>query len=176
MADADEYGTVQKLLHWLVALAVVGQVGVGYWIGTLDPKDPSLATLFPVHEGIGATILALVLLRLLVRLIVGVPALPRGTPRWIDSLSHLNHRLLYLVLLVQPVIGFLTNGANGFGWSIFGYYTVPAIIPKNAVWADWLGEAHETAATVLVVLVGLHLLGWFYHAAIRRDGVAGRMV
>ena len=27
MAYADEYGTVQKLLHWLVALLVVGQVG-----------------------------------------------------------------------------------------------------------------------------------------------------
>lgn len=180
MAYADEYGTVQKLLHWLVALLVVAQVGLGFWIGSLDPHDQSLAalatTLYQTHDGVGATILVVVLLRLLVRLTLGVPALPRGTPRWVDTVSHLNHRLLYLVLIVQPVIGYLLNGANGFPWSIYGLYNVPSIIAKNAVWADWLAEAHESVATALVVLIGLHLLGAFYHGVIRRDGVVRRIV
>lgn len=180
MAYADEYGTVQKLLHWLVALLVVAQVVLGGWIGTLDPHDQAQAALatilYQAHDGTGATILVLVLLRLLVRLIVGVPALPRGTPRWVDLLAHLNHRLLYLVLIVQPLLGYLTNGANGYPWSIYGLYNIPAIIGKNPVWADWLGQAHQVGAGVLIVLVTLHLLGAFYHGVIRRDGVVGRIV
>jgi cytochrome b561 len=183
MADTqDNYGAGQKLLHWLVALLVVGQVVLGVWLNSLDPHDQSAAAmalatkLFQAHDGTGAAILVLVLVRLLVRLTVGVPALPRGTPRWVDSLAHLNHRLLYLVLIVQPVLGYLTNGANGFPWSIYGYYDVPAIIAKNAVWADWLGQAHQVGATVLIALIALHLLGAFYHGVIRRDGVVRRIV
>ena len=175
MAYADEYGTVQKLLHWLVALLVVGQVALGLWMQSLAPQDPTLPGLFPLHDGLGATILVLVLLRLLVRLIVGVPALPRGTPRWVDSLSHLNHRLLYLVLILQPVIGYLAKSAHGHGLSLFGYYSIPPAFAANPVWADWLGEAHEVGAEVLIVLVTLHVLGAFYHGVIRRDGVVRRM-
>ena len=122
----------------------------------------------------GATILVLVLLRLLVRLIVGVPALPRGTPRWVDALSHLNHRLLYLVLIVQPVIGYLAKARNGHGLSLFGYYSIPPAFTANPAWAEWLGEAHEVGAEVLIVLVTLHVLGAFYHGVDppRRRGAA----
>jgi cytochrome b561 len=175
MAYADEYGTVQKLLHWLVALLVVGQVGLGVWMQSLDSHDPTLPGLFPIHDGIGVTILALVLVRLALRLILGVPALPRGTPRWADTLSHLNHRLLYLVLILQPVVGYLAKSAHGHGLSVFGYYSVPPAFPANPVWADWLAQAHETGAEVLIVLVLLHVLGAFYHGVIRRDGVVRRM-
>ena len=175
MAETDEYGVTSKLLHWVVALLVVAQVVGGGWATSVDPHDPLLVTLFHTHDGIGATILVLVLLRLTVRLAVGVPALPRGTPRWVDSLAHLNQRLLYLVLIVLPVLGYLATGANGYPWSLYGYYDIPSVIAKNADWAEWLGEAHQIGAAVLVGLVGLHLLGAFYHAVIRRDGVVRRI-
>jgi cytochrome b561 len=173
----DEYGSVRKLLHWLVAILVVVQIGLGAGLAFAPPHDDALtARLFNTHDGLGATILALMLLRLVLRLLLGVPVLPRGTPRFAEWLAGLNHRLLYLLLIVQPVIGYLNNGANGYPWSIFGYYTVPAIIAKDAVWAEWLKTAHLGVGTALVALILLHLLGAFYHAVIRRDGVVQRMV
>lgn len=172
----DKYGSVRKLLHWLVALLVVVQIGLGATIAFAPPADQALAArLFNAHDGIGATILALMLLRLLLRLLLGVPVLPRGVPRFAEWLAHLNHRLLYLLLIVQPVIGYLNNGANGYPWSIFGYYDVPAIIAKDAVLAGYLKTAHLGVGTALVALILLHLLGAFYHGVIRRDGVVQRM-
>lgn len=179
MADGetdDEYAFVQKALHWLVALLVFAQVGLGLWVASLGPQDQALAAkLYQAHDGTGATILALVLIRLAFRIILDVPLLPRGTPGWINFLSGLNHRLLYLVLIVQPILGYLVNGANGYPWSIYGYYDVPAIIGKNEALAKILGEAHETGAWVLLALVALHITGVLFHAVVRRDGVARRM-
>lgn len=173
----DEYGAVRKLLHWLVAILVVAQIGLGAGIAFAPPNDQTLAIrLFDTHDGIGATILVLMLLRLLLRWVLGVPLLPRGTPRWAEFLSGLNHRLLYLLLIVQPIIGYLNNGAHGYPWSIYGYYTIPAIIAKDAVQAEWLKAAHLGVGTAIVALVLLHVLGAFYHAVIRRDGVVQRMV
>ena len=173
----DKYGSVQKLLHWLVALLVVVQVGLGATVAYAPPHDDALtARLFGTHDGIGATILALVLLRLLVRLLVGVPVLPRGTPRFVEWLAHLNHRLLYLVLIVQPLLGYFNNGAHGYPWSIYGYYTIPALIGKDEALGNLLKQAHEIGGAVLIALVALHLLGAFYHGVIRRDGVVSRIV
>ena len=172
----DEYGSVRKLLHWLVAILVVVQIGLGAALAFSPPQDNALAArLFGTHDGIGATILVLMLLRLLLRLILGVPVLPRGTPRFAEWLAGLNHRLLYLLLIAQPVIGYFNNGANGYPWSIFGYYSVPAIIAKDPALAEWLKAAHLGVGTALVALILLHVLGAFYHAVIRRDGVVQRM-
>lgn len=173
----DEYGFVRKLLHWLVAILVVVQIGLGSGLAFAPPPDDALAArLFGLHDGLGATILVLVLLRLVLRLFLGVPVLPRGVPAWAEGLAHLNHRLMYLLLIAQPVIGYFNNGANGYPWSIYGYYTIPAIITKNAAAAEYLKAAHLGVGTALIALILLHLLGAFYHAAIRRDGVIRRMI
>lgn len=172
----DEYGSVRKLLHWLVAILVVVQIGLGVGLAYAPPEDHALAArLFGTHDGIGATILALMLLRLVLRLLLGVPVMPRGVPDWAERLAHLNHRLMYLLLIVQPVVGYLNNGANGYPWSIFGYYTIPAVIAKDAVLAEYLKAAHMGIGTALIALILLHLLGAFYHGVIRRDGVLQRM-
>jgi len=172
----DKYAFVQKFLHWLVALLVLAQVLLGAGLAYDTPHDDALAArLFEAHDGLGATILVLVLLRLALRLILGVPLLPRGTPRWVDWLSRLNHRLLYAVLIVQPLVGWFNNGANGFPWSIYGLYTIPAPIAKDEALAKLLGQVHEAGGGLLVALVALHLLGVAYHLIIRRDGVARRM-
>ncbi len=172
----DEYGAVRKILHWLVAILVVGQIGLGAELAYAPPADNALTgQLYGVHQGLGATILVLMLLRLVLRLILGVPVPPRGVPRFAEWLAGLNHRLLYLLLIAQPIIGYLRNGAAGHDWSIFGYYTIPSIIAKNAVLADALKEAHEAVGAALIVLILLHLLGAFYHGVIRRDGVVQRM-
>ena len=175
--DADERGLVRKLLHWAVAFAVLAQVVLGGWAVCADPNDHALKMqLFQTHDGLGATILVLVLLSLALRFILGVPALPPGTPRWVDSLAHFTHRMLYLVLIVQPVLGYLATGANGHPWSLYGLYAIPSVIDKNPATAELLGQAHQLGAALLIVLVALHLLGAFYHGVIRRDGVVRRIV
>ena len=77
----DDYMPAQKVLHWLVAALVVVQAGLGLWVAFAAPADEALAArLYNAHDGTGAVLLVLMLLRLAVRLVNYVPRLPRGTP------------------------------------------------------------------------------------------------
>jgi cytochrome b561 len=173
----DRYAPVQKLLHWLVVLFLLVQVPLGVWIAVGVPKDEALATqIYQAHDGNGAVILVLALIWLGFRKLLGTPVLPRGTPLWVDSLASFTHRAIYLVLIVQPLTGWLANGAAGHPWAIYNLYTIPSPIAKNEQVAEWLSTAHQGFAGLLAALVLLHLLGVAYHGLIRRDGVAGRIV
>ena len=82
MAISDDYMPAQKVLHWLVAALVAVQAGLGLWVAFAAPADEALAgRLYNAHDGTGAVILVLMLLRLAVRQLSYVPRPPRGTPR-----------------------------------------------------------------------------------------------
>jgi cytochrome b561 len=174
---SEEYTPVQKVLHWLVALMVLVQVGLGLWIGYAPPDDEAFSNrLFNAHDGTGMLILVTVLVRLAVRQVRHAPPLPRGMPAWAAALAWLNHRALYLVLIIQPLLGWLNNGANGFPWSFYGFFDVPSPIAQNQAMAPLMSRLHFIGAMVLAVLVGMHLAGVFYHTFIRRDGLLRRML
>ena len=173
---AGEYAPSQKALHWLVAVMVVVQAGLGIWVAFAAPDDEAAAMrLYNAHDGTGAVILVLMLLRLAARLAGRAPRLPPGTPRWAARAAWLNHRALYLVLLAQPLIGWLNNGANGFGWSLYGFLTIPAPISQGEAAAAWPSAVHFWTALALAALVAAHLGGVVFHTFIRRDGLLRRM-
>ena len=75
------YSRTAIVLHWLMALLLVGNFAGGLLMGNLfDSHDPATRELGPVvaqlHKSLGLTILMLSLLRLGVRLANGVPPLP----------------------------------------------------------------------------------------------------
>lgn len=172
----DDYMPVQKLLHWLVAALVAVQAGLGLWVAFAPPADAALADrLYNAHDGTGAVILVLMLLRLAARLVSYVPRLPRGTPHWAARLAWLNHRALYGVLIAQPLLGWLNNGANGYPWSFYGLFDIASPIAPSKAAAAWLSSLHLWGAEALAVLVLLHLGGVAFHTVIRRDGLLRRM-
>jgi cytochrome b561 len=173
----DDYMPAQKALHWLVAALVAVQAGLGLWVAFAAPADDALALrLYNAHDGTGAVILVAMLLRLVARLGCHVPRPPRGTPRWAVTAAGLNHRALYLVLIVQPLLGWLNNGANGYPWSFYGLFDIPAPIGQNQAAAAWLSSLHLWGAAALGGLVALHLGGVAFHTVIRRDGLLRRMI
>jgi len=173
----DDYMPVQKALHWVVVVVVLVQAGLGLWVTFAPPADDALAgRLFNAHDGTGAVLLVLMLLRLATRLVCHVPRLPRGTPHWVATAAHLNHRALYLVLIVQPLLGWLNNGANGYAWSFYGFFDIPSPIAQNQALAPWFSSLHLWGAEALAVLVAMHLGGVAYHTVIRRDELLRRMI
>jgi len=167
----------QKALHWIVVALVVVQAGLGLWVVFDAPADEVLAArLYDAHDGTGAVILLLMLLRVGVRLVGHVPRLPRGTPHWAASAAWLNHRALYVVLIGQPLLGWLNNAANGYPWSFYGLFDIPAPIAQNQAAAGVLSSLHLWGAVALAGLVALHLGGVAFHTLIRRDGLLRRMI
>lgn len=170
------YNAFARSLHWLVALIVLGMVPTGLYLGYGDPPHgPTTDMIYNLHESIGVTLWVLVLVRLVSRQLVGTPPLPLGTPRIIRAASKANHAALYLVLLIQPITGFLGNNANGYGLVWFNVAAVPTLLYKNAALGHQIVTMHRIGGVALVCLVTLHLLGAAYHGLVRRDGVVSRM-
>ncbi len=67
MSTATRYTPIAIVLHWLLALAIVGAFGVGLYMTEL-PFSPARLKLYNWHKWAGVTILALSALRLLWRL------------------------------------------------------------------------------------------------------------
>ena len=91
-----------------------------------------------------------------------------------QRLAQGTHHLLYLLMVLVPLSGFL-----GSVWSKYPIRCFGVALPRLA--EPWeagkaaMSSVHSTTTTVLMVLVALHLLGVLYHQFIRRDGLLQRM-
>lgn len=171
---SEGFGRVARLLHWLTALLIVGLLVVG-WIMTELRPSPDTIRIYNLHKSFGLLLLAIVLVRLLWKGIDRAPP-PVPMPWWQQRLAHAVHGLLYLLLLVMPISGWLLHSASGYPlkWFIVGP-AVPALIDKDSGSKHFFEEVHEWSAWVLVGVLLLHVAGALKHHFIDRDRTLGRM-
>jgi cytochrome b561 len=128
-----------------------------------------------VHKSFGITVLALVVLRIVIRLIVGAPAYVRPLGRLVHGAAGAGHLALYALMIAMPVSGYLSSVAGGHGVSFFGLFDLPNLVPENKALDDAASQAHFVFAWALGVTLGLHLAAVVWHARVKRDEVLTRM-
>jgi cytochrome b561 len=100
------YGAVSIFLHWTIALLVVIQLCLGWYMNEVLPDhSPAKAPILSLHISVGLTILLLVLVRIGVRLTHPMLPLPAGLPPWERVLARSTHVLFYVWLLILPLSG-----------------------------------------------------------------------
>jgi cytochrome b561 len=171
----DQWGSVSKLLHWLVLAMVLAMAYLGLTMGAL-PNGPGKAATYALHKSIGITLLAVVLVRLGWRLWAGAPAPVAGTPAWQARIARLTHWALYALLLAMPLSGWLLNSAAGAPLQWFGLAKVPALAAQDEGLRDIARQAHELLFWTLVGLVLVHVAAAFYHHLFARDATLVRML
>jgi cytochrome b561 len=169
----QRYGRVAVVLHWLLAVALCGQLVLGWWMIGLPKAPPGLrAGWFNVHKSIGLTIGAVVLVRLAWRLTHAI-ALPEFLPRWQRRAARANHALLYVLMLLIPLSGYLGSVLSGYPVRYFGL-----VLPAwAAAWPDgktFMSGLHLACIWAFMALLLVHVGAALWHWA-RRDGVAARM-
>jgi cytochrome b561 len=93
-------------LHWIIALAIVIQLCLGWYMNEVMPDHtPAQAQVEGIHISFGLTILLLVLVRIGWRLTHAAPPLPPELPAWERMLSQAVHLLFYILLLALPLTG-----------------------------------------------------------------------
>jgi len=173
---ATAYGLLSIGMHWLVALAVFGLFGLGLWMVGLDYYSSWRHTAPELHKGIGLGLFALMLLRLLWRLVSPPPAPLSSYSRLTRLGATLGHSALYLALFAVMLAGYLISTADGRGISVFGWFEVPASITSMPEQEDVAGAVHFYLAWGLVILAGLHGLAALKHHFIDRDATLRRML
>lgn len=168
------YGPVAQVFHWLVVVLLAAQY-LTELLPRLLPKDYEDAFVGP-HVSIGPTILLIMLLRLGWRLANPPPPAPRDLAPSLRVISRVTHWLFYAVLIVLPVLGWISASAFGMTAYLLGFIPLPALVAKDQAFGDAIGRIHGTVALALLALIALHIAGAMYHALVKRDGVLQRML
>ena len=171
----DHYPASSKWLHWLVAICVLVTAAAAVTMDWIVGEGPTQDTLYIFHESLGPLILLLMILRLINRLIVGAPMAEPGIAPWQKTVSSIVHGLLYALLLVMPVLGYIANSAYGEPTPFFRLFKVPPAIAKDEALATTLFTLHRWIGWVVIALVLMHVGAAIYHH-LAGDNVLRRML
>lgn len=127
------------------------------------------------HKSFGLTVMALLLIRILWRISNPKPS-PLATHKsWEVKLATWTHRLLYLIILLIGVSGYLISTAKGQGIEFFGLFDVPAFQEISAENTDLAGDIHFYLAWSLILLAATHAAAALKHHFIDRDDTLKHM-
>ncbi|CAH0309557.1 Cytochrome b561 homolog 2 [Massilia sp. Bi118] len=174
--EQARYTTIAIVLHWLIAVLIVGAFTLGLVMTDIPGFSPTKLRYFSWHKWAGVTVLLLAALRLLWRLKQRPPALSSAMPAWQRSAAHGLHHLLYLMMFAVPVSGYLYTLAAGVPVVWFGLFKLPVFFAKDPALAAILKPVHYWLNMLLAGLVGLHVLAALKHQLIDRDGTMRRML
>ena len=169
------YGPIAQLLHWGVAGLIVYQY--------LLARRAADATLFQqlgilaTHKSIGITILALAFIRLGWNFGLGPrPGPPENEPSYRARLAFASHSLLYALIVLMPITGWVMSSAANTPVSYFGWFTLPNLIAPHSEWVDTLKALHGALFIVLATIVAAHVSAALYHQLVVQDDVLRRMI
>lgn len=169
------YDRVLKAVHWTTLLLIAGAYAV-VWASHAALTREQHTVLVQLHRSIGLTVFAVTLFRVAWRWRAVVPDLPADLPFAQKLAARGTEFLLYLLLLVQPVLGFLHSNARTVPVEFYFLTPVPALIGPDKLLAKQLIAAHDVIANLVLGLIALHAAAALFHHTIRRDDVLKAML
>lgn len=173
--DREAWGRIAQLLHWTVAILLVGQYTLA-WMAADLPLGMQKLVLLTRHKSLGLLILLFVLSRLVWRLLNPTPAPPPAMPRWQRLLAAGTQTTIYLCLVALPLSGWIMSSARNFPVSFFGLWQLPDLVAPDEAVYQLSRDVHGVLTWVLGIAVLLHVLGALKHHFFDRDDVLRRML
>jgi len=157
-AAVERYSRAQVVLHWatlaLLLVSFISHEGMqDAWRALRQGGEAAAGLGSQVHVWVGVAVLALTLIRLVLRVTQGAPQPVAGQSPLLTVASSIVHGLLYLVLLAIPATGIAA-------W--FGGITD-------------LGEVHEVLFNLALLLVAGHIGAALFHQFVLKDRLLARM-
>lgn len=173
----SRYNLPARLLHWIVAVLVLAQFFLGFAADRADGRAAD--ALVDRHAQVGLLILSLMVVRILWRSFRSPPRLPQEDPRWQRWLAQSVHHLIYALLIIIPVSGYVLWAWMGQPLDWFGLYPIPILFKggDDETWRSVAGYTHYFAGFGLIALVAVHICAALWHQFVKRDGlITDRMV
>ena len=175
------FGSIAKALHWATAFLVITLFPLGYYIARLSPDSTQEVEraffLFSLHKTIGMVVLTLAILRIAWWLFQPRP-IPLHTERPLETIiAQTVHWLLYVLILLMPITGWLHHSATTGLADIWGPFPQRvALVPQTIQWEEFFGWMHYASAWLMGLVVALHIAGALKHAIIDNDDTLRRML
>jgi len=172
---ANSYGAVAKLLHWGIVALIIAQYVLAQAAEELSDGPEKLGVIIN-HKSVGMLILLLMLAR------IGWKLANRGLPRPVPMArppqiaAAAGHGILYLLLLVLPLSGWMMSSAAGYPTALFGLFEFPTLLGENHDLHEALEEVHETLFNAVVIVAVLHAAAAVLHHVWMKDDTLRRML
>lgn len=173
--EAQHYTRTAVLMHWLLGLALLAQIGFGFSLDAIAPRGtPARAATINLHKSFGIALFVLIVARVLWRWRHRPPAWPASMPAWQQGAAAWGHRALYACMLVMPLSGYIASNFSKHGVRFFGT-PVPPWGPDLPQVYQLFNGLHVATAFIFTALIAGHVLAALKHAWIDHDGVFSRM-
>ncbi len=174
-SPTTKYPAALRVLHWLMAVVIIGLIAIGLYMTSLPKNDSSRALFYSLHKSFGVTMLLLCIIRLGLRLRMGTPALPDSIPAHEHRMAHAGHIALYGCMILMPLSGYCMTNSFGFPVRWFGL-NLPVFFGTDKARATFMAESHSLIAYTLIALVLLHIAGVIKHMLKERVNLLARMM
>ncbi|KZN57116.1 hypothetical protein N474_08920 [Pseudoalteromonas luteoviolacea CPMOR-2] len=169
------FGVVTILIHWVMAISIFFMFGLGLYMVELTYYDPWYRGSLDLHKSIGMLLIAFLVIRLIWRQINVKPNDLPGS-KLEQTAARIGHFVLYALMLLIMVSGYLISTADGRPIAVFELVNVPALPWSFDNQEDIVGEIHFWLAWALMVSVAGHIGAALKHQFINKDGGLVRML
>lgn len=171
---SERYGRLSIILHWITLALLIG-VYACIELREMYPRGSDLREALKMwHFMLGLTVFFLVWVRITARWFGITPPIVPAAPKWQLAIANIVELALYSLMILLPILGWLTLSAEGKPIPFFGAQ-LPALVGESKQLAERTEELHVTLATFGYFLVGLHAAAALFHHYVRRDNTLKRM-
>ncbi|MFZ4378963.1 MAG: cytochrome b [Polynucleobacter sp.] len=168
------YHPASIFLHWLVFLLVIAALIAIELKGQFPKGSEPRELCKTVHGVFGQLIFIAMALRLMVRLVYGVPK-PQNPKPLFMSMAKAMHWLMYALLLIAPIFGMLYFQYGGKEIHFFGLVW-PQLVTPNPEMKKTVEAIHEFLGNSLYFLIGIHALAGLWQHYVLKDDTLRRML
>ena len=179
--DYASYNSVAKTLHWLIAIAILGMLIMGWSFDSMA-NGPFKFKMYQLHKSVGITIMLLSLFRLGWRLTHSPPPFPDDMKLWERWVANAVHALLYVLMIGIPLVGWAMVSSSPMGLPTILYGVIPwphlpvlPDLPDKGHYSHVFARLHGLLAFVLAGLFVAHAGAAWKHHLLNRDQVLLRM-
>lgn len=159
-ATAQRWPFTSRLFHWV---SVIWLVAIWAMIALHENTADADKFYISMHKALGVCFFFWIVARFINRMMVKAPTdLPM--PAWQRTAAHLVHSLLYGILLLMPLSGFLMTQYSGRGVNLFGIIDIPNIMMADKQASGFFHNLHtDIFWPTLLLLTVAHILGVIKH-------------
>jgi cytochrome b561 len=174
----ERYGAIAILLHWCVALLVIGLAAVGLYMVALPDIgfNTKKVTLVIYHKEFGLLVLLLLATRLAWRVTHILPGLVEHMSDWQKIAARFVHLSFYALLFALPVTGCLMSSAAGIPVSFFGLFLLPDFVHRDNDLFQRYADVHKWLSYTLIFFICVHAGAALRHHYVFMDDTLRKML
>lgn len=178
-ADGGRYARIQRQLHWIIAVLVLGNLigGAMLWYWGFEGLSAGLGQtatnlMYNLHKSAGVILIGLMAARVWARQKYHHPPMPSSLTRTQSQMAYSTHIMFYVLLVAMPILGWLGSDLGGFPVELF--FLDLSFLPDNKGLGEAAFVAHGIVGLAIAVLAVIHIAAALDHRR-RGDGVFQRI-